>query len=120
MATISTDRPRVKTARTLRLLKPVTDTPGALLICARGETATYLVERRPADFGLAFRVTKQELVPQDPGDWELHDTATYDVCLDGPQSLCGCQAFLRWGMGRDGKGCRHIAALQTLRDRNLI
>jgi hypothetical protein len=120
MATLSFRDSHVKPARTLRLLQPVTDTPGALLICARGETATYLVERRPADFGLAFRVTKQELVPQDPGDWELRDTAAYDVCLDGPRSLCGCRAFLRWGMGKDGKGCRHIAALQTLRDRNLL
>jgi hypothetical protein len=100
MATISTDRTLVKPARTLRLLRPVTDTPGALLICARGETATYLVARRPADFGPAFRVVKQELVPLDPGVWELRDTAAYDVCLDGPRSLCGCQAFLRRGLGK--------------------
>src|SRR5579884_3123388 len=38
----------------------------------------------------------------------------YDVLLDGPASSCECRGFVFWGMGKDGRGCRHIAALQAL------
>jgi hypothetical protein len=45
----------------------------------------------------------------------------YNVLLDGPGSLCDCIGFENRGMGtKDGKGCKHVAALTTLRQRNLI
>jgi hypothetical protein len=48
------------------------------------------------------------------------DGTVYDVLLDGPASLCDCKGFERFGMCKDGRGCRHIAALTVLRQRNLI
>jgi hypothetical protein len=42
------------------------------------------------------------------------DGTQYDVLLDGPGSLCDCKGFERFGMCKDGKGCRHVAALTKL------
>ena len=43
------------------------------------------------------------------------DGETYDVLLDGPGSLCECKGFAHYGMQtKDGKGCRHVAALTKL------
>jgi hypothetical protein len=33
---------------------------------------------------------------------------------------CTCLGFLHHGMGKDGKGCRHIAALAELLGRGLL
>jgi hypothetical protein len=66
------------------------------------------VRELPADFGRGFELTK--LGPgSDP------EVAAYHVLLapDGKHS-CECKGFLRWGLGRDGKGCKHIGALLTL------
>jgi hypothetical protein len=36
--------------------------------------------------------------------------------LDGPASLCDCIGFEHRGMNtKDGKGCKHVAALTILR-----
>jgi hypothetical protein len=113
-------RTRKQPERKVRLVRPVADGMGALQIISRGETHNYLVFPLNSDFGVAFRLVKQELVPVEPGMWELKDTARYDVCLDGQQSVCGCVGFEHHGMCRDGKGCKHIAALAVLRSRGLI
>ena len=43
------------------------------------------------------------------------DGTTYDVLLDGPGSLCDCKGFEHRGMNtKDGKGCKHVAALTKL------
>ncbi len=45
----------------------------------------------------------------------------YNVLLDGAGSLCDCKGFEHFGMQtKDGKGCKHIAALTVLRQQNLI
>jgi hypothetical protein len=43
------------------------------------------------------------------------DGTVHDVLLHGQQSLCDCKGFERFGMCKDGKGCRHVAALTKLR-----
>jgi hypothetical protein len=45
----------------------------------------------------------------------------YNVLLDGPASLCDCVGFEHRGMNtKDGRGCKHIAALEKLRQLNRI
>jgi hypothetical protein len=69
------------------------------------QTDGYMVEDTSAYTnadGPTFRLTKT-------------DGTQYDVLLDGAGSLCDCLGFERWGMGKEGKGCRHIAALAKLR-----
>src|SRR2546423_1769552 len=39
---------------------------------------------------------------------------SYHVLRGGHGSLCCGPGFERWGMGRGGKGCRHIASLSAL------
>jgi hypothetical protein len=66
----------------------------------------YRIEAVPHDFGqTAFRLEKAH---QGDGEPEV-----YEVLLDGQQSLCSCKGFLRHGMSKDGKGCRHIAGCQA-------
>jgi hypothetical protein len=74
----------------------------------------YLILPLASDFGAAFRLIKQELLPVEPGVWELHDTARYDVCLNGQQTSCECKGFLHRGK------CKHVDGLTTLRQRILI
>ena len=66
MTTATKSRKRVKPERMIRLVKPITDVPGALLITVGGVHHTYLVSPIPSDFGAAFLLVKQELVPR-PG-----------------------------------------------------
>jgi hypothetical protein len=114
MSTATKSRKRVKPERRIRLLKPIQDGIGALQIAIDGEPHNYLILPLASDFGAAFRLIKQELLPVDPGVWELHDTARYDVCLNGEQSSCECKGFLHRGQ------CKHVDGLTTLRQRNLI
>jgi hypothetical protein len=67
-----------------------------------------------ADFGAAFRLVKPELMPVDPGVWELHDVAAYNVLLDCERSTCECPGFLHRGR------CKHVDGLTVLPQRNLI
>jgi hypothetical protein len=91
MSTATKSRKRVKPERRIRLLKPIQDGfIGALQILIDGEPHNYLILPIPSDFGTAFRLIKQELLPVDPGVWELEDTARYNVNLNGPQSACEC------------------------------
>jgi hypothetical protein len=114
MSTTTKARSRRKPERRIRLLKPIKDGIGALQIVIDAEPHNYLILPLSSDFGAAFRLIKQELLPVDPGVWELHDTARYDVCLNGPQSSCECKGFLHRGQ------CKHVDGLTTLRQRNLI
>jgi hypothetical protein len=68
----------------------------------------YFLREVPADFGHGFELSK--LGPgSDP------EVETYHVLLaPNGQHSCECKGFLRWGLGRDGKGCKHIGALLTL------
>jgi hypothetical protein len=120
MATVPTSRPRVKPARTVALLgrpEPV----GLLAITVGKERTSYLLERIPADFGAAFALTKLALVEVEPGVHEQRHADTYHVHFDATLGdSCTCLGFLHHGMGKDGKGCRHIAALAELRGQGLL
>jgi hypothetical protein len=83
-------------------------------IAIDGEQRNYLILPLTSDFGIAFRLVKQELLPIDPGVWELHDAAWYDVCLNGEQSTCECKGFRHRGK------YEHVDGLTTLRQRKLI
>ncbi len=73
----------------------------------------YRVERLESQIaGVAFRLSKA-----DRGDGLAE---FYDVLLDGPRSVCSCKGHLRYGMCKDGKGCKHIAGLEALRTAGLI
>ena len=114
MATTTKARSRRKPERRIRLLKPILDGMGAVQIFIDGEAHNYLILPIPSDFGAAFRLIKQELLPVEPGVWELEDTACYNVNLNGPQSTCECLGFLQHGH------CKHVEGLTVLRQRNLI
>jgi hypothetical protein len=114
MSTTTKTRTRRKPERRIRLLKPIQHGIGAMQIVIDGEPHNYLIFPLKSDFGAAFRLVKKELLPIDPGVWELHDTARYDVNLNGLQSTCECKGFLQRGK------CKHVDGLTTLRQRNLI
>ena len=67
MATATTKRNRKQPERRIRLLKPIQDGIGALQIAIDGEPHNYLLLPLASDFGAAFRLIKQELLPVDPG-----------------------------------------------------
>ncbi len=120
MATVPTRRPRVKPARTVALLSRP-DPIGLLSITAGKDRSEYLLERVPADFGTAFSLTKLELVEVEPGVHEQRQADPYHVHFDKALGhSCTCLGFLHRGMGQDGKGCRHIAALAELLGRGLL
>jgi hypothetical protein len=114
MSTSTTSRRRKQPERRIRLLKPIREGFGAVQIFIDGEPHNYLLLPLASDFGAAFRLVKQELVPQAEGFYELQDTARYNVCLDGERSSCECPGFLRWGK------CKHVSGLAALRRWNLI
>jgi hypothetical protein len=114
MSTATRSRKRVKPERRIRLIKPIQDGMGAVQICIGGEPHNYLILPLTSDFGLAFRLVKQELVPQTEGYYELKDTARYNVNLDGQQSTCECLGFCKHGH------CKHVSGLTVLRQRNLL
>jgi hypothetical protein len=114
MSTATKSRKRVKPERRIRLIKPVQDGRGAVQITVGGEPHNYLIFPLPSDFGSAFRLIKQELVPQTEGFYELQDTARYHVCLNDQQSTCECLGFLRHNH------CKHVEGLTVLRQRGLI
>jgi hypothetical protein len=79
--------------------------------------ALYLLEREPNEFGFAaFVLHKTELheVEGSPGQFQSANGEPRHVLLDGQASFCTCQGFEKHGMCRDGRGCRHIAALAAL------
>jgi hypothetical protein len=114
MATTTKAPSRRKPERRIRLLKPIQDGMGAVQIFIDGEPHNYLILPIPSDFGAAFRLIKQELLPVDPGVWELEDTARYHVNLNGPQSPCECLGYLKHNH------CKHVEGLMVLRQRGLI
>jgi hypothetical protein len=86
----------------------------ALQITIDGEPHNYLILPLASDFGSAFRLIKQELVPETDGVYELKDTARYTVNLNGPQSTCEYLGFCKHGH------CKHVDGLTVLRQRKLI
>ena len=65
MATTTKARSRRKPERRIRLIKPIQDGMGAFQILIDGEPHNYLILPMVSDFGTAFRLIKQELLPVD-------------------------------------------------------
>jgi hypothetical protein len=115
MSTTTKSRKRVKPERSVSLPTPIRDgLPGSLQITIGKEVHQYDVHPIPSDFGTAFRLIKYELVRQADNTFELQDTARYNVLLNGEQSTCDCPGHTYRGK------CKHVDALTTLRQRNLI
>ena len=115
MSTTTKARSRRKPERKIRVIKPIQDGfMGAVQIIVGSEQHNYLILPLPSDFGAAFRLVKQELIPVDPGVWELKDTARYNVNLNGQQSTCECLGFCKHGH------CKHVAGLTVLHQRGLV
>jgi hypothetical protein len=113
-------RKPVKPTRTVELLSRP-DPIGLLAITIGKDRACYLLERVPADFGSAFSLTKLVLVEIEPGVHEQRRADTYHVHFDATLGhSCTCLGFWHRGMGKDGKGCRHLAALAELLGRGLL
>jgi hypothetical protein len=103
MTTATKSRPRKQVQRTLQFVR--TGLVNQLWIKQGHKTDGYTVEDTSAYNNAdlpTFRLIKT-------------DGTVHDVLLDGPQSLCDCKGFERFGMCKDGRGCRHIAALTKLR-----
>ena len=113
-------RKPVKPARTVELLSRP-DPIGLLAITVGKDRTGYLLERVPADFGAAYGLTKLVLVEIEPGVHEQRCADTYHVHFDATLGDSRtCLGFLHHGMCKDGKGCRHIAALAELRGQGLL
>jgi hypothetical protein len=93
---------------------------GGVEITVDGKTTDYWLFSLRTDFGVGFHMVKQVFAQVEAGVWELRNGECYAVCLDGAESQCSCQGFLKHGMCKDGKGCKHIAGLTALRQRGLI
>src|SRR5947209_820798 len=104
MATVSHPRPRVKPARTCRLLDVG---PGHRLLSVvqgTGEQAAqthYHLSEVACDFGRGFELRK---LVTDGGE-------TYSVHLDSTGDSCTCLGHLRWG---HKTVCKHIGAVKAL------
>jgi hypothetical protein len=115
MTTSSKARPRVKPERRIRVLKPISDnSAGVLAITIGKEEGVYAIRPIPADFGVAYRLIKGDLVEEPDNTLRLRDAAEYDVLLNGRESSCTCKGNTYRGR------CKHVDGLTTLRQRNLI
>jgi hypothetical protein len=91
-------KPRVKPARTIRLVVPPNaEGRNAVVRIAVGQDAAdYLLDRLPSDFGTAFRLQK------------AGEDVFYNVCLSDGGNLCDCQGHARW------QHCKHADGLAAL------
>jgi hypothetical protein len=104
MASLSTRAPRVKPARSIRLVVPLAGGPGVVRVTVGRETADYVVTPIRADFGRGFLVEKVG------ADGE----SSYHVHLDGDRRSCECRGFARYGYCRHADGLAALAAAGRL------
>src|SRR5438105_1111965 len=117
MSTISIPRPRVKRERRLRLIQApgANGETGLLRIDVGRDVFLYSIRRLPADFGVAFRLTKMVMREIDPGVWEPASAESYDVLLaDDGRDQCECLGHSKVGR------CKHVSAIAKLRQLGLI
>jgi hypothetical protein len=106
MATVPTSRPRVKPARSIRLLSaPTADRAGFVRISVGKLSTLYRITVIPADYGAGFELTKCEVVADERGVFVTRYGDTYAVNLAGS---CECKGFLKHGY------CKHLDGLPKL------
>jgi hypothetical protein len=108
MATLTAPRPRVKSVRTLGwTFRHPTAGYGVLHVSeTKGKKTTtddYFVLPLPADYGVAFELTK--LVPGQGAGTRYH----VNLGGEGEPASCECKGFLKHGH------CRHVEGLTALR-----
>ena len=103
MNTVPTYRPRVKPARSIRIILAPNATRAGIVRITVGKSETdYLVTLIPADFGRGFRLNK------------LLGGEGYNVNLNGRYSLCDCK-------GHEAQGhCKHVEGLAALQNAGRI
>ncbi len=120
MSTVASPKKSRNVERFFRLVKPFEpDGTGAEITIRmvsgakvkKEETFSYWIDQVPADWGRAFLMEKM-------GDGKAPNEQ-YHVLIDttvpdGSQDTCECQGFLRWGLGKDGRGCKHIGVCRKL------
>lgn len=99
--TVTTTRKTAKKQRTMQYYPA----SGIIFITDGNKTDGYLVANSQEETHCeepTFYLTKA-------------DGTQYNVLLHGEHSLCDCKGFEHRGMNtKDGKGCKHIAALTKL------
>jgi hypothetical protein len=104
-------RPRKPALRKVRVwADPTSAMPGIVTITAGRLATDYYLTPLPSDFGRAFRLEK----------FSTQGVETYHVLLNGGHSTCECKGFLKHGMCKDGRGCKHIASLTALKERGKV
>ena len=97
MATVSSRRPRVKPARSIRLcVRPTADTAGVVRISVGRAAQDYILTVVPADFGRGFLLEK------------VGHEESYHVNIDGAKRTCECHGYNRW------QKCKHSDGLAAL------
>src|SRR5688572_19173921 len=91
---------RAKPPRFVKLCLPILGpgSPGIVRIGVGKEVTDYLLESLPTDFGVGFRLTK-------------NDGEAYEINLDmeeGKSHLCSCKGWSRWS------SCKHVSSLVSL------
>jgi hypothetical protein len=99
-------KPRAKPARTVRLtFGPPADNPFSIITIPEGRKVDdYIVRPMPSDWGTAFQVKKIFDA----------DQKVYRVLVDGVRCNCECLGHMHHGH------CRHVEALQTLRQHGML
>jgi hypothetical protein len=93
MSQRTTTRARRKPERRIRLVRPIPDGVGALLISVGGIPQTYLVSPIASDFGAAYLLTKQDQVPVEPASLSCGTPPAITSASKGSGSLANAWAL---------------------------
>jgi hypothetical protein len=112
MSTVTKTRTsRKPVARSVRVWDDPTPTMPGIVTITAGKLATdYYLTPLPSDFGRAFQLEK----------FTTQGEENYHVLLNGEHSTCECKGFLKHGLCKDGRGCKHIASLNALKERGKL
>ena len=97
MSSVTTSRPRVKPARSIRLcVKPTAETAGVVSISVGKAAQDYILTEIPADFGRGFLLEK------------IGHEESYHVNIDADRRTCECLGYLKHSH------CKHSEGLAAL------
>jgi hypothetical protein len=110
MGTVTTTRaPRKPKARSCTLSRSGKTSLAVLTLTVGREVFHYFLSELPCQAGGRGFLLEKFASEQKPGEPDH-----YHVRVDAEAPSCECLGFLRWGMGKEGKGCKHIAATREL------